>query len=67
MAKKLLISRSFPPNMISTIPTDKVFRCIKDVVDLYYLFQCMPMNTKNAQSAMKKTERHLEDFNGFLN
>lgn len=52
---------------ISAVSTDKVFRRIKDVVDLYYLSRCVPMEEENVRNAMEKTGRQPADFNGFLN
>lgn len=52
---------------ISAVSTDKVFRRIKDVVDLYYLSQCVPMEADNVRNAMEKTGRELAGFDGFLN
>lgn len=52
---------------ISVASTDKVFRRIKDIVDLYYLSQCVPMETEKVFDAAKKTGRRLGDFAGFLN
>jgi len=51
---------------ISAVSTDKVFRRIKDVVDLYYLSQCVPMDAKSVRGAMAKTGRNPESFEGFL-
>lgn len=51
---------------ISAASTGKVFRRIKDVVDLYYLAQCVPMDVESVKAAMDKTGRKPEDFAGFL-
>lgn len=52
---------------ISAISTDSVFRRIKDVVDLYYLSQRVPMERESVQAAMKKAGRATGGFHGFLN
>ncbi|MCR5066885.1 MAG: nucleotidyl transferase AbiEii/AbiGii toxin family protein [Erysipelotrichaceae bacterium] len=48
------------------ISTDKVFRRIKDVVDLYYLSNVFAFDPESVLSALKNSERELGDFNGFL-
>lgn len=51
---------------ISAVSTGKVFRRIKDVVDLYYLAQCVPMDVESVKDAMDKTGRIPENFESFL-
>ena len=51
---------------ISAISTDKVFRRIKDVVDLYYLSQVFEMDQDSLMQTMNNSGRHLEGFDGFL-
>ena len=52
---------------LSAASTDKIFRRIKDVVDLYYLSHVLRLNSSNILQALKDSGRTLEDFNGFLN
>lgn len=59
-----------PIQMISdkvvTISTDKVFRRIKDVVDLYYLSHVVSFDCDAVYETLKNSGRKLEGFNGFL-
>ena len=52
---------------ISSISTDKVFRRIKDVIDLYYLSRCFELNAPKVSQVMNQTGRPLSTFDGFLN
>ncbi len=51
---------------ISAISTDKVFRRIKDVVDLYYISRVFAFNKAEVLETLKTSGRILESFNGFL-
>ena len=51
---------------ISAISTDKVFRRIKDVVDLYYISQVFVFNKADILETLKNSGRTLDSFNGFL-
>ncbi|MBQ6336588.1 MAG: nucleotidyl transferase AbiEii/AbiGii toxin family protein [Ruminococcus sp.] len=51
---------------ISVVSTDKVFRRIKDVVDLYYLSTVFRFDHRAVQQALNDSGRKLENFNGFL-
>lgn len=51
---------------ISAISTDKVFRRIKDVVDLYYISKVFAFNKAEVLEALKNSGRSLDSFNGFL-
>lgn len=51
---------------ISSISSEKVFRRIKDVVDLYYLSQVFNFDKTIVLCALKNSQRTLGDFNGFL-
>lgn len=51
---------------ISAISTDKVFRRIKDVVDLYYISNVFEFCSTDINNVLKHGERELEDFEGFL-
>lgn len=51
---------------LSAISTDKVFRRIKDVVDLYYISKVFEFNVTDVLQTLKSSERTLGDFQGFL-
>lgn len=51
---------------LSVISTDKVFRRIKDVVDLYYLSKVVSFDKTDIMQTLNKNGRELGDFNDFL-
>ena len=51
---------------ISAISTGKVFRRIKDVVDLYYLSQVFELDLNRLQQTLLSSGKILEDFHSFL-
>lgn len=51
---------------VAAISTEKVFRRIKDVVDLYYISKVFAFNVADVLQTLKNSERTLEDFSGFL-
>ena len=51
---------------ISVVSTDKVFRRIKDVVDLYYLSKVFRYDKKDVLLTLKNSGRKLDRFQGFL-
>lgn len=51
---------------VSAISTDKVFRRIKDVVDLYYISKVFTFDKSEVVQVLKDTGRALENFRGFL-
>ena len=51
---------------IYVISTDRVFRRIKDLVDLYYLSQVFELDRDALMSSLKNSGRNLGDFAGFL-
>ena len=51
---------------ISAVSSDKVFRRVKDVVDLYYLSKVFDFDKEAILQALKSSNRELGDFNGFL-
>ena len=51
---------------ISAVSTDKVFRRIKDIVDLYYLSQVFGLDKADILQVLADTGRVLENFSGFL-
>lgn len=51
---------------ISSVSTDKVFRRIKDVVDLYYFAKVFEFDRSEILETLHRSGRKLEDFNGFL-
>lgn len=52
---------------LSAISTDKVFRRIKDVVDLYYISKVFEFDTADIAQTLKNSGRTLDNFQGFLN
>ena len=52
---------------VAVISTDKVFRRIKDVVDLYYLSHTFDFDRAAVLDALKNSGRVLGNFDGFLN
>ncbi len=52
---------------VAVISTDKVFRRIKDVVDLYYISRVVPFDRAAVLETLKNGGRELGGFNGFLN
>ena len=51
---------------VAAISTDKVFRRIKDVVDLYYISHVVPFDRAEVLETLKNSGRDLESFDGFL-
>lgn len=51
---------------VAVVSTDKVFRRIKDVVDLYYFSKVFGFDVNDIRQTLRNSERTLEDFNGFL-
>ncbi len=51
---------------ISAISTDKVFRRVKDVVDLYYLSKVFEFDKDAIMGAVENSGRTLDSFHGFL-
>ncbi len=51
---------------ISAISSDKVFRRIKDVVDLYYLSSVFEFRKEDILQRLQDSGRQLGDFNGFI-
>lgn len=51
---------------ISAISTDKVFRRIKDVVDLYYLSQVFELDSNRLRQTLTDSGRRMGGFHGFL-
>ena len=51
---------------ISAISTEKVFRRIKDVVDLYYLSKVFSFDKADVLRTLKANGRELDHFQGFL-
>jgi hypothetical protein len=52
---------------ISVVSSDKVFRRIKDVVDLYYISHVCDFNREDVLYILESNERTLGKFDGFLN
>lgn len=51
---------------VSAISTDKVFRRIKDVVDLYYFSKVFDFKKPEVERILQKSNRAIGDFSGFL-
>ena len=51
---------------LAAISTDKVFRRIKDVVDLYYISKVFVFDAADIHCILKNSGRELECFDGFL-
>lgn len=51
---------------IAVVSTDKVFRRIKDVVDLYYISGAFPLDCIALDQTLKNSGKALDSFNGFL-
>lgn len=51
---------------LSAVSTDKVFRRIKDVVDLYYISKVFDFNRDDVMQTLKDSGRTLDTFHGFL-
>ncbi|NBK98285.1 MAG: hypothetical protein EOM50_09725 [Erysipelotrichia bacterium] len=51
---------------ISIISTDKVFRRIKDVVDLYYISKVYDFDKADVIQTLKNSKKNLDTFHGFL-
>ena len=52
---------------VSVVSTDKVFRRIKDVVDLYYLSKVFSFDHDAVMHTLKSNGKTLDSFSGFLN
>lgn len=52
---------------ISVISTDKVFRRIKDVVDMYYISQVFEFDAGEVLLMLENSGRKLGDFDAFIN
>ncbi len=52
---------------ISVVSSDKVFRRIKDVVDLYYISKVFDLNVSKILKTLKSSGRILGNFDGFIN
>lgn len=52
---------------VSVVSSDKVFRRIKDVVDLYYISQVFEFDRENTLKILEQSGRTLGDFDGFIN
>lgn len=51
---------------VSSVSTDKVFRRIKDVVDLYYISKAFYFNKADIMQTLSNSNRELKNFEGFL-
>ena len=51
----------------AAVSSVKVFRRIKDIVDLYYLSGVFEFNRDEVLQTLKNSGRQLDNFDGFLN
>ncbi len=51
---------------VSSVSTDKVFRRVKDVVDLYYISKVFDFDKAEVMQTLNASGRSLDSFNGFL-
>jgi len=51
---------------VSAVSTDKVFRRVKDVVDLYYISKVFDFDKAEVMQTLKDSGRSLDTFDGFL-
>ena len=67
----LHFSGATPSQMIAdktyVLSTDKIFRRIKDLVDLYYISKVFVFNKEEVYSILEKSGRELGDFDAFKN
>lgn len=52
---------------LAVVSSEKVFRRIKDVVDLYYLSAVFDFDRNEVLQVLKNSGRELDSFDGFLN
>lgn len=52
---------------VFVISTNKVFRRIKDVVDMYYISQVFEFDEREVLQLLENSGRKLADFSGFIN
>lgn len=52
---------------ITVVSSDKVFRRIKDVVDLYYISKVFDLNVSETFETLRNSGRVLGNFDGFIN
>lgn len=51
---------------VVAISTDKVFRRVKDIVDLYYMSKVFPFDKPDILQTIENSGRELDRFHGFL-
>lgn len=51
---------------LSAVSSEKVFRRIKDVIDLYYISKAFEFDAEKVMQTLKNSDRVLKDFDGFL-
>jgi len=61
-----LIPEQMLSDKIVAISTDKVFRRIKDLVDIYYFSRCFQYDPEKLKKVMRETGKVVLDFHGFL-
>ncbi len=51
---------------VAVLSADKIFRRIKDLVDLYYISKVFEFNVTDVRQTLKNSGREIGNFNGFL-
>lgn len=51
---------------LSVISTDRVFRRVKDIVDLYYISKAFAFSKTDVTHTLRNSGRSLDSFHGFL-
>jgi len=63
---KGMIPEQMLADKITAISDDRVFRRIKDVIDLYYFSRCFEFDYDRVSEIIKISEKTVSDFNGFI-
>ena len=61
-----VVSSQMIADKVAVLSSEKVFRRVKDVVDLYYISKVFPFNKDAVIQTLQKNDRELSDFQGFL-
>lgn len=52
---------------VAVVSSDRIFRRVKDIVDLYYLSSVFDLNPEEVKTNIELNGRQLGDFDAFLN
>lgn len=61
-----VVSSQMIADKVAVLSSEKVFRRVKDVVDLYYISKVFSFNKDAVIQTLQKNDRELGDFQGFL-